>query len=308
MEETIDLNSNDEAKVFFGERDANLRLLRDALSVEVVARDTFIKLSGIPEKVKIASSMVAGVLSELRKGTLVTSGEVKKSLREKIRALSIEAAQDIRDYLLVPLRSEGQESYVRAIKDNTVVFCIGPAGTGKTYLAVMMALSMLRAGVVEKIVLVRPAVEAGEKLGFLPGDFQAKISPYLRPLYDALYDFLDTETVKRYKEKDIIEIVPLAYMRGRTLNRSFMILDEAQNTTSVQMKMFLTRLGMESRAVVTGDITQIDLKNRNLSGLVRVQRILKPVKGVKFVYMSKKDIVRHPIIERILEAYDRGQA
>jgi phosphate starvation-inducible PhoH-like protein len=187
-----------------------------------------------------------------------------------------------------------------------VVFCIGPAGTGKTYLAVMIALSQLKAGAVEKIVLVRPAVEAGEKLGFLPGDFHAKINPYLRPLYDALFDFIDIETVRRYKEKDIIEIVPLAYMRGRTLNRSFMILDEAQNTTGVQMKMFLTRLGMESRAVVTGDITQIDLQNRNQSGLVRVQKILKSVKGVEFVYMSKKDIVRHPIIEKILEAYDKA--
>jgi phosphate starvation-inducible PhoH-like protein len=169
----------------------------------------------------------------------------------------------------------------------------------------MMALGMLKAGAVDKIVLVRPAVEAGEKLGFLPGDFQAKINPYLRPLYDALYDFLDVDTVKRYKDKDVIEIVPLAYMRGRTLNRSFMILDEAQNTTSVQMKMFLTRLGMESRAVVTGDITQIDLKNRAQSGLVRVQKILRSVKGVEFVYMSKKDIVRHPIIEKILAAYEK---
>ncbi len=306
MEETIELKDTAEAKLLFGERDANLRTMRDKLSVEVVARDSFVRVSGEAGRVKIATGVISDILTELRNGTLRTSPEVKKGLQEKIRFLSIEGAEDIRDCLLVPLRSEGQERYVRAINKNSVVFCIGPAGTGKTYLAVMMALSMLRSGAIEKIVLVRPAVEAGEKLGFLPGDFQAKISPYLRPLYDALYDFLDVETVKRYKEKDIIEIVPLAYMRGRTLNRSLMILDEAQNTTSVQMKMFLTRLGMESKAVVTGDITQIDLPRRSQSGLVKVQRILKSIRGVEFIYMSKKDIVRHPILERILEAYDRG--
>lgn len=306
MEKTVNLRDTGEAKLFFGEQDANLRLLRDAFQVEIVARDSFIRISGELDDVRKAEEMTLAVLSEVRKDALTTSAGVKKSLRERIRILSLEAAPDIRDYLLVSLRSAGQEKYIRAMKTNTVVFCIGPAGTGKTYLAVMMALSMLKAGEIEKIVLVRPAVEAGEKLGFLPGDFQAKISPYLRPLYDALYDFIDVDTVKRYKEKDIIEIVPLAYMRGRTLSRSFMILDEAQNTTSVQMKMFLTRLGMESRAVVTGDITQIDLKNRNQSGLVKVQKILKSVKGVEFVYMTKKDIVRHPIIERILGAYDKA--
>jgi phosphate starvation-inducible PhoH-like protein len=306
VELSVELKDTAEAKLLFGERDANLRLVRDSCAVGVVARDSFVRISGGQENVETAVKVLSDVLAEVRGGVLTTSGEVKKSIQEKVRLLSIKAEKDIRDYLLVPLRSEGQERYVRAIKDNTVVFCIGPAGTGKTYLAVMMALSMLRLGAVEKIVLVRPAVEAGEKLGFLPGDFQAKISPYLRPLYDALYDFLDVETVLRYKEKDIIEIVPLAYMRGRTLNRSFMILDEAQNTTSVQMKMFLTRLGMDSRAVVTGDITQIDLKNRGQSGLVRVQKILRSVSGVEFVYMSKSDIVRHPIIERILAAYDKA--
>ena len=306
MEESIDLKDTAEAKMLFGERDANLRHLRDACSVEVVARDSFVRISGEQENVETAVQVISNVLDEIRNGPVTSPGQVRKSFQEKVRLLSIKAEEDIRDYLLVSLRSEGQEKYVRAIKDNTVVFCIGPAGTGKTYLAVMMALSMLKLGAIEKIVLVRPAVEAGEKLGFLPGDFQAKISPYLRPLYDALYDFLDAETILRYKEKDIIEIVPLAYMRGRTLNRSFMILDEAQNTTSVQMKMFLTRLGMDSRAVVTGDITQIDLKNRGQSGLVRVQKILRSVKGVEFIYMTKRDIVRHPIIERILAAYDKA--
>ncbi len=306
MEESISLRDTAEAMLLFGERDSNLRQVRDACSVEVVARDAFVRISGEEENVQAAAKIVSDALEEIRSGGATSPDQIRKSLQEKVRLLSIKAAEDIREYLLVSLRSEGQEKFVRAIKDNTVVFCIGPAGTGKTYLAVMMALSMLRLGVIEKIVLVRPAVEAGEKLGFLPGDFQAKISPYLRPLYDALYDFLDAETILRYKEKDIIEIVPLAYMRGRTLNRSFMILDEAQNTTSVQMKMFLTRLGMDSRAVVTGDITQIDLKNRGQSGLVKVQKILRSVKGVEFIYMNKKDIVRHPIIERILAAYDKA--
>lgn len=305
METTINLIDSSEARLLFGERDANLRIVKEALSVDIVARDSFVKISGGPDNVKTAQDVLSRLLEELRRGSLCAPGEISNKLENEVKLLSIKGARDIRDYLLIPLRSEGQERYVRAIRDNTVVFCIGPAGTGKTYLAVMMALSMLKTGVVDKIVLVRPAVEAGEKLGFLPGDFQAKINPYLRPLYDALFDFLDIETVRRYKEKDIIEIVPLAYMRGRTLNRSFMILDEAQNTTGVQMKMFLTRLGMESRAVVTGDITQIDLQRRSQSGLVRVQKILKSVKGVEFVYMSKKDIVRHPIIEKILEAYDK---
>jgi phosphate starvation-inducible PhoH-like protein len=306
LEESIELKNAGEARILFGERDVNLRHLRDACSVDVVARDSFVRISGDQESVQAAAKAISDVLADIRNGGVRSPGQVKKSFQEKVRLMSIKAEEDIRDYLLVSLRSEGQERYVRAIKDSTVVFCIGPAGTGKTYLAVMMALSMLRQGFVEKIVLVRPAVEAGEKLGFLPGDFQAKISPYLRPLYDALHDFLDAETILRYKEKDIIEIVPLAYMRGRTLNRSFMILDEAQNTTSVQMKMFLTRLGMDSRAVVTGDITQIDLKNRGQSGLVKVQKILKSVEGVQFVYMTKSDIVRHPVIERILGAYDKA--
>jgi len=306
MEKTLDLKHSEEARLLFGERDANLRLLRSTFPVEVIARDSFVKISGESELVEAAAELISDILRDLRKGTLSSGDALKNALQKRIRALEIDASPDIRDYLLVPLRSPGQEKYVRAIKDCPVAFCIGPAGTGKTYLAVMMALSMLRAGLVDKIILVRPAVEAGEKLGFLPGDFQAKINPYLRPLYDALYDFLDVETVKRYKEKDIIEIVPLAYMRGRTLNRSFMILDEAQNTTSVQMKMFLTRLGVESRAVVTGDITQIDIANKNDSGLVRAQKILNSVKGVQFVQMSKRDIVRHPIIEDILKAYEKS--
>jgi phosphate starvation-inducible PhoH-like protein len=194
------------------------------------------------------------------------------------------------------------------MEKNDIVLCIGPAGTGKTYLAVMMAVTYLKAGKVQKIVLVRPAVEAGEKLGFLPGDFQAKINPYLRPLYDALYDLLDFELVRKYRDRDVIEIVPLAYMRGRTLNRAFIILDEAQNTTTMQMKMFLTRMGERSRIVVTGDITQIDLPRRGDSGLLTARTILKDIPGINFTYLDKKDIVRHKLVQDIVTAYERLQA
>jgi phosphate starvation-inducible PhoH-like protein len=201
-------------------------------------------------------------------------------------------------------RSPGQEAYLQAIEKNEIVFCIGPAGTGKTFLAVHMAVSFLREGLIRRIILCRPAVEAGEKLGFLPGDFQAKINPYLRPLYDALNDILDYDQVKRYLEREIIEIIPLAYMRGRTLNNAFIILDEGQNTSISQMKMFLTRMGMESRIVVNGDVTQVDLPDGIPSGLIHAQRIIREIPGIAWIRMEKRDIVRHPLVRRIVEAYE----
>jgi phosphate starvation-inducible PhoH-like protein len=304
IEKRIELRDPAQALILFGQHDSNLRTLREALGVKVVARDTTLKISGETESVRRACDAVSEILAAIETGAVVSASVAGELLASKILGVKQKKSGDaLDDYLLVSLRTKGQERYVRSILEHTVVFCIGPAGTGKTYLAVMMAVSFLKKGIVDKIVLVRPAVEAGEKLGFLPGDFQAKISPYLRPIYDALYDLLDVEAVRRYKEKDIIEIIPLAYMRGRTLNNSFIILDEAQNTTSVQMKMFLTRLGIDSKAVVTGDITQIDLP-RHKSGLVRVQKILKGIKGVDFVYMTNEDIIRHPIIQKILEAYE----
>lgn len=304
IEKRIELKDPAQALILFGHHDSNLRTLREALGVKVVARDTTLKISGEAESVRQACEAVSHTLAAIESGAVISASGAAELLSQKTLGKKQEKTGDELDnYLLVPVRTKGQEQYVRSILEHTVVFCIGPAGTGKTYLAVMMAVSFLKKGIVDKIVLVRPAVEAGEKLGFLPGDFQAKISPYLRPIYDALYDLIDVDAVRHYKEKDIIEIIPLAYMRGRTLNSSFIILDEAQNTTSVQMKMFLTRLGIDSKAVVTGDITQIDLAKER-SGLVRVQKILKGIKGVDFVYMTNQDIIRHPIIQKILEAYE----
>ncbi|HOV43086.1 MAG TPA: PhoH family protein, partial [Syntrophothermus lipocalidus] len=208
----------------------------------------------------------------------------------------------------VKAKTVGQKKYLQAIMDNDIVFAIGPAGTGKTYLAVVMAVRALRNKEVSRIILVRPAVEAGEKLGFLPGDLIDKVNPYLRPLYDGLFDILGVDVAQRYMDKNIIEIVPLAYMRGRTLNDAFIILDEAQNTTPQQMKMFLTRLGFGSKAVITGDVTQVDLPRDNFSGLIEVQKILKGIEGIAFQYLTKEDVVRHPLVQHIIDAYEQYEA
>ncbi|MBI4600968.1 MAG: PhoH family protein [Planctomycetes bacterium] len=217
------------------------------------------------------------------------------------------ALADLRRTCHALARSKGQETYVQAILQNEIVFCIGPAGTGKTYLAVHMGVSFLRQGIIRKIILCRPAVEAGERLGFLPGDFQAKIHPYLRPLYDALNDLLDYDQVKRYLEREIIEVIPLAYMRGRTLNSAFIILDEGQNSTIPQMKMFLTRMGMSSRIVVNGDVTQVDLPEGAPSGLIHARKIIREIKGIAWIEMQKMDIVRHPLVRKIVEAYEGAE-
>jgi phosphate starvation-inducible PhoH-like protein len=235
-------------------------------------------------------------LSELR------SAEGKDAVEESTPSTDL-----VFDRLTVRLKSRGQERYVEAIEKNDVVFGIGPAGTGKTYLAVAMAVVALRNRQVERIVLTRPAVEAGEKLGFLPGTFEEKIDPYLRPLYDALRDFLPFEKLKRYQEMGVLEIAPLAYMRGRTLSRAFVVLDEAQNTTLKQMKMFLTRLGVHSRAVITGDITQVDLVDRRQSGLIHAQRILAGTEGIEFVYFQARDVVRHRLVKAIIDAFEKHE-
>jgi phosphate starvation-inducible PhoH-like protein len=261
-----------------------------------------------PDRVEAAARAAGELLRKIRRGDEPQTEEVLQTLNRFVgggaRRGGAAAQPDAGDRVIGP-KSEGQRRYLEAMDRSEIVFSIGPAGTGKTYLAVAKAVSMLQSGAVRKLVLARPAVEAGEKLGFLPGDYQAKVNPYLRPLYDALNDLLDFGRIKRYMERDVIEIVPLAYMRGRTLGSAFIILDEAQNTTSRQMLMFLTRMGEGSRIVITGDVTQIDLPEREVSGLVDAGRVLEGIAGVEFVTLTRADIVRHPLVQEIVDAYGR---
>lgn len=303
---TITLENKDEALLLFGQRDAHLRMVRDALGVRLVARGDTISVEGPSESVDQAER----VFEQLRK-QLQTHGELQpESVRSTLAAIQANGSQapmaiGVRDHAKgFRPRTDGQARYVQAMRDNDVVLCIGPAGTGKTYLATAYAVTQLRAGHVRRLVLVRPAVEAGERLGFLPGDMAAKINPYLRPLFDALNDLMEPEQVKRYLESDVIEIAPLAYMRGRTLNHAMIILDEGQNTTVPQMKMFLTRMGMNSKIVVTGDVTQTDLPERTRSGLLDAAHRLKNIDRLATVYLDESDIIRHPLVQKIVKAYD----
>lgn len=288
----------------FGPRDQHLRRIRSTLGVGVAARDDSIQIEGEEPAVHRAAEIFEQLDQIARERGTVEAVDVSNLLAAatggRQPAEPIEVQRPGRH--VVP-RSEGQAAYVRAIRENDIVFCEGPAGCGKTFLAVALAVSALRAEEVSKIVLVRPAVEAGESLGFLPGDLQAKINPYLRPLLDALREMMDYDVLKRLTELDVIEMIPLAYMRGRTLNNAFIILDEAQNTTSAQMKMFLTRLGMGSKMVISGDVTQVDLPPNRRSGLVDAMNRLEQVQGCRRVRLGGADIVRHPLVQRIVEAY-----
>src|SRR5512133_3150728 len=309
MKKKIEISPNIET--LFGTRDENLHLLETGLQVTIDLRADSIEISGAPENVARAGQVFADFEHLQRAGHQFTNGDLGSLLRvcvtdptTTLRSLAEAGKQRSFGKRPVQPKSINQRRYLEAIEKHDMVFGIGPAGTGKTYLAVAMAISALVSKRVNRIILARPAVEAGERLGFLPGTLQEKIDPYLRPLYDALYDMLDPEKVDRYLEKNVIEIAPIAFMRGRTLNDSFVIMDEAQNTTSEQMKMFVTRLGFNSKAVITGDITQIDLPTARRSGLVEAIDILKPVDGLAVVYFDESDVVRHHLVQRIIRAYD----
>jgi phosphate starvation-inducible PhoH-like protein len=304
---TLTLENSDEALLLFGSRDQFLRLIRDALGVRIIARGDIVHIEGTDADVEKADRVFQQLRLMLKKQGNLTSENVRTVLavvqqnddRQGPQNLGVSAGnRNVRP------RTDGQARYVQAMRDNDLVFSIGPAGTGKTYLAVGMAVNQLRANIVKRIVLVRPAVEAGERLGFLPGDIVAKINPYLRPLLDALNDIIEPEQVKRYMEHDIIEIAPLAYMRGRTLNNAVIILDEGQNTTVPQMKMFLTRMGHGSKIIVTGDITQVDLPRQTRSGLNDAIHRLRALDRIGIVYLSELDIVRHPLVQKIVAAYE----
>src|SRR5450631_3296495 len=309
MKKSIEISPHIET--LFGTRDENVRLLEDGLNINIDLRSDSIDLEGSARDVARAEQVFADYDHLQRSGYTFNNGDLGSMLRVvladpkvTLRGLAEAGRQRAFGRRTVQPKSVNQRRYLEAIENHDMVFGIGPAGTGKTYLAVAMAISALQSKRVNRIILARPAVEAGERLGFLPGTLQDKIDPYLRPLYDALYDMLDPERVDRYLEKNVIEIAPIAFMRGRTLNDSFVILDEAQNTTSEQMKMFVTRLGFNSKAVITGDVTQIDLPNARRSGLLEAMDVLKSVDGLAFVHFDETDVVRHHLVQRIVRAYD----
>lgn len=302
------------AVALFGSFDENIKLIESEFSVKVRERDSQLKVSGDAENVMKATKVVDSLLSLLSRGEQLSEQNVRYCIslinegsEEKIEQLASDCICVTAKGKPIKPKTIGQKHYTQAIENNTITIGVGPAGTGKTYLAVAMAVTAFRAKEINRIILTRPAVEAGEKLGFLPGDLQSKVDPYLRPLYDALFDMLGTETFSKYLERGNIEVAPLAYMRGRTLDDSFIILDEAQNTTSEQMKMFLTRLGNGSKMVITGDITQIDLPSGAKSGLKEAVRILKNIKDIKHVTFSEKDVVRHKLVQDIIKAYEKNE-
>jgi phosphate starvation-inducible PhoH-like protein len=311
---TIQLDSRDEAVGLFGSRDRFLKEIRDGLGVQLVARGDTIVVKGSDGQLDQVQRVFTQLRQLLRHHGQLTMESVRTVLEvvqqggDRLEAEAPPPAPGAKKAegggRFVRPRTDGQGRYVRAMRENDMTLCVGPAGTGKTYLGVGMAVSLLRSGQVKKIVLVRPAVEAGERLGFLPGDIVAKVNPYLRPLFDALNDMMEPDAVKRYMDNDIIEVVPLAYMRGRTLNAAVIILDEGQNTTIPQMKMFLTRMGEGSKIIVTGDVTQVDLPKQTRSGLIDAMHRLRDVEGIALVYLDENDIVRHPLVQRVLRCYE----
>ncbi|WP_270179329.1 PhoH family protein [Alkalihalobacillus sp. CinArs1] len=308
---SLQLENSNEAQTLFGPGDEHLKIIEEALEVSLVTRGEGITVKGSEEAVDMVKDVMSTLQSLIKRGASISGRDVvyacqlvQQGMIEQLLELYQEEITTNAKGKPIKVKTLGQRHYVSAMKKNDLVFGIGPAGTGKTYLAVVMAVAALKYNQVKKIVLTRPAVEAGESLGFLPGDLKEKVDPYLRPLYDALHDVLGVEQTSRLIERGTIEIAPLAYMRGRTLDDSYVILDEAQNTTSQQMKMFLTRLGFGSKMVITGDITQIDLPKGKESGLAAAEKILNRVKDVSFIYLQQTDVVRHPLVQRIIDAYE----
>ncbi len=314
FEQVLSIDRMENAVSLFGSFDENIRLIESEFSVTVLNRGSDLKISGEAENVAKATTAIERLLTLINKGEALSDQNVryvislvKDGEEDKLMSLSGDCVCITSKGKPVKPKTLGQKKYVEAIRKNTIVLGAGPAGTGKTYLAVAMAVTAFRAKEVNRIILTRPAVEAGEKLGFLPGDLQQKVDPYLRPLYDALFDMLGAEAFARYQERGSIEVAPLAYMRGRTLDDSFIILDEAQNTTREQMKMFLTRLGFNSKMVVTGDVTQIDLPDGKRSGLTDAMRILRNVPDISINTFTEKDVVRHKLVQDIIKAYEKNE-
>ena len=308
----IDIAEDMDLAPLFGSFDEHMKLIEKALNVNVSSRGNSLRITGEEENVEKASEVINILIGLLDRGERIDTQKVLYAItmEQENGGIDIKLMGD--DCIAInskgaPIKTKtlGQKRYIEAITNNTVVFGVGPAGTGKTYLAVAKAVTALKSKEVNRIILTRPAVEAGERLGFLPGDLQSKVDPYLRPLYDGMYEMLGAEGFARYQEKGVIEVAPLAYMRGRTLDNAFIILDEAQNTTPEQMKMFLTRIGFGSKAIVTGDITQIDLPGDKRSGLKEAMRVLQNIEGIEFCRFTEKDVVRHPLVMEIIRAYDR---
>ncbi|PFB67746.1 phosphate starvation-inducible protein PhoH [Bacillus anthracis] len=306
------LENTNEAIALFGVNDAHLKVIERELNVSIVTRGETVHVSGAVETVTLVEKILQQLLVVIRKGVSITERDVAYAIQLAQQGKIAQFEELYEEEIFktakdksIRVKTMGQRRYIHAMKKNDVVFGIGPAGTGKTYLAVVMAVRALKQGYVKKIILTRPAVEAGESLGFLPGDLKEKVDPYLRPLYDALHDILGQEYTQRMMERGVIEIAPLAYMRGRTLDDSFVILDEAQNTTGAQIKMFLTRLGFSSKMVITGDPSQVDLPKGVKSGLTLASNILSGVSGLSFITLEQTDVVRHPLVQRIIEAYDK---
>jgi len=311
IEEELSFPDNSAARALFGDLNKNIATLEQAANVEINVRGNTLKVKGYNHEVVLAASLLKQLYDLIRKGYPIFSQDIafgfkilESSSSARLEEIFLDKVYITSRNRVISPKSVNQKNYIEAIRNNDIVIGIGPAGTGKTYLAVAMAVSLLAGKEVNHIILTRPAVEAGEKLGFLPGDMAQKVDPYLRPLTDSLNDMLGQERAQELVERGNIEIAPLAFMRGRTLNNAFIILDEAQNTTREQMKMFLTRIGFDSKAVVTGDVTQIDLPHSTRSGLIEAEKILKNIKGIQVSHFSKRDVVRHPLVQEIIRAYE----